>query len=227
MGAAVEAVPTTRIDDPTDPVRLAAAVSNLEGYDWILLTSANGVERFADAVARRGDDGEPASPPRIAVIGTATARAARARGLVPDLVPDVHRGEALADALIAGGDLTGRRVLLARAQHARPVLPERLRAAGARVDDVAAYATRTDESSRDRLREVVATGALDWITFTASSAVRGFVDLAGADTGGARVAAIGPVTADTVRKKGLGDPIVAERATAGSLVERIAVEVAV
>jgi uroporphyrinogen III methyltransferase/synthase len=156
------------------------------------------------------------------VIGPATAAAARNHGAEPLVVPSEHRGEALAEALLAAApDLAGRRVLLARASEARPVLPARLREAGAIVDDVPVYATVVEESSRGALRDLIAGNLLDWVTFTASSTVRGFVELAGPPVAGLRLAAIGPVTAETVRAVGLPEPVVAAAATVTGLVEAI------
>ncbi|MFV1985925.1 MAG: uroporphyrinogen-III synthase [Gemmatimonadota bacterium] len=221
-GAIVDPVPTIRIVDPPDLAPLREAADAFEAYDWVVLTSANGVERLAVALSERLSGSASLRSCKLAVIGPATAAAARVLGAEPLVVPAVHRGEALADALLmAVPDLAGRRILLARASEARPVLPARLRAAGAIVDDVPAYATRVDESSREALTALVDDGAVDWVTFTASSTVHGFVELVGPRAGGARAAAIGPITAETVRVVGLPEPVVAEDATAEGLVEAI------
>jgi uroporphyrinogen III methyltransferase/synthase len=221
-GASVDPVPTIRITDPPDPAPLRHAAETIESYDWVVVTSVNGVERLALALAERSPGLAHLGSTRLAAIGPATAQAARKLGVEPAVTPPIYRGEALADALLAAvPDMAGKRVLLARALEARPVLPRRLRAAGAIVDDVPAYATRVADASGDALRALVDGRALDWITFTASSTVRGFVELVGPVCGSARLAVIGPVTAETVRAVGLPEPVVAQRATADGLVSAI------
>jgi uroporphyrinogen III methyltransferase/synthase len=113
-------------------------------------------------------------------------------------------------------------VLLARAAEARDVLPERLREAGADVDEVPAYETLTASPEDVDLGGRLATGDVDWLTFTASSTVRNFVRLVGADAGRARVACIGPVTAGTARELGLPVDLVASDYTIPGLVRALA-----
>lgn len=178
----------------------------------------------------------------VAAIGPATAARIRERlGAEPDVVPEEYRAEALAAAIRrhAAGDesasprgsagarergreLEGERVLLPRAAEARPVLPERLEAAGAAVDEVPAYrAVPPDEGGLAPVRERLRAGEIDWLTFTASSTVRNFVSLLGTEVGGARVAAIGPITAGTARERGLSVDVVAEEYTVPGLLEAL------
>lgn len=118
-----------------------------------------------------------------------------------------------------GRELEGQRILLPRAAEARTVLPERLEAAGADVDEVSAYrAVPPDEEELAPVGEQLRAGEIDWVTFTASSTVRNFVSLLGTDLGGARVAAIGPITAGTARDLGLTVDVVADEYTIPGLV---------
>lgn len=226
LGARVTAIPTIRIDPPTDPVPLETAAASLRDYDWVVLTSVNGVERLA-AAAERVPGGPGAwREARIAAIGPATAAAARAAGAAPSLVPGEYRAEALAAALAReaaaeGRGLAGVRVLLARAEEAREVLPDRLAEAGACVDVVTAYRTRVNQEAGPRLLGLIEAGAIDWLTFTASSTVRGFVQLVGPQTGGARIAAIGPVTARTVVAAGLPVHAVGAEYTTRGLIDAL------
>lgn len=220
-GATVVMLPTVRIDDPPDPEPLRAAAAALASYDWVVLTSANAVSRLASAA-----DGAPGArdalrTSRIAAIGSATAAALREEGIEPALTPESYTGDALADALRARG-IRGARLLLARSAIAPSSLPARLRDAGARVDEVPAYTTTVEEASRAPLLELIEAEAVDWITFASSSAVTAWVELVGTRTGGARLAAIGPVTAGTARDLGLPDPVVARVHTREGLVEAIA-----
>jgi len=142
---------------------------------------------------------------RIAAIGPATAASVERRGMRVAARPSEYRAEALLDAL---GDVGGSRILLARAAVAREILPQELRARGATVDVVAVY--RTVAPSRALRAEDL--GRCDMVTFTSSSTVTNFMRLLG---DGARevlarshVAAIGPVTAETLREAGFEADVV-------------------
>jgi uroporphyrinogen III methyltransferase/synthase len=124
-------------------------------------------------------------------------------------------------ALAAADDLRGRRILLPRADVARAVLPEQLRALGAEVVEVAAYTTVQDGADAERVRGLIERGEVDAVTFTASSTVRNFVDLVGADVGGAKVASIGPITSGTARELGLAVDLEAAEYTIPGLVQAI------
>jgi uroporphyrinogen-III synthase len=177
-GASVVEVPTIRIVDPADGgAALAAALADAGDYDWLVVTSPNGVRR-------------------VAVVGQGTADVAGALGLPVALVPDRFVAEGLVDAMGAG---TGR-VLVAQAEVARPVLVDGLRAAGWDVTAVAAYATipaEIDPSLLDDAR------LADAIAFTSSSTVANFVQAAGIDGVPPVVVCIGPVTAATAVERGL------------------------
>lgn len=229
LGASPVHIPTIRIDGPTDREPLLTAVRRLDSYDWLVLTSVNGVERLERALEELGAPTAPAlERMRVAAIGPATADRARELGARPCVVPESYRAEALVEAILeaasGGGDeapLRDRRILLPRAAEARPVLPERLRGAGATVDEVPAYETRVERTGRDRLAALLDAGSLDWLTFTASSTVRAYVELVGARTGGARVATIGPITAGTARSLSLPVHVTAAEFTTEGLVESI------
>jgi uroporphyrinogen III methyltransferase/synthase len=100
--AAAEPVllPVIRIDDPKDVGALDDAAGRAATYDWVVFTSANGVERFFGALDRIGRDGRAFGKARVCAIGPATAKALRGRGIAADLVPDEYRGEAVADAIL-------------------------------------------------------------------------------------------------------------------------------
>lgn len=213
LGAAVVEFPTIRIEAPADPEPLARAASGAGGYDWIVFTSVNGVERFWDALRAAGGGADALDGVRVCAIGPATAGALEVRGVRPDVVPAEHVAEAVVAALEEAADLRGARVLLPRAAVARDVLPDGLRTRGAEVDDVAAYRTIPDGRGADALRRRLDRGEVDWVTFTASSTVRSFAELVGTEVGRARVASIGPVTSATARALGLPVHVEAERYT--------------
>ncbi len=219
-GARVRLVPTTRIEDPPDLSAAREAVRALGGYDWLIFSSANGVERFARVLEEAGCAFPATGRPAIAAIGPATAEAVRARGGEGVLVAGAYHAGGLADAVLArmGPAAGGQRVLFPRALEGRDAAVDRLRAAGVEVDAVAVYATRVEEASRPELRRIVSSGAVDWITLAAGSAARAFVELAGRETGGARVAAIGPSTAAAARSVGLRVDAIAVEHTGEGLI---------
>jgi len=221
-GAEPIELPVIRIVPPEDTGPLDAALVGAAGYDWLVFTSVNGVDA---ALARLEDMGRRPvilRGPRIAAIGPATAGRLRDAGLEPAFVPDRFIAEEVLAGLIERG-VRGCRVLLARAERARDLLPDGLREAGAEVDVVVAYRTLPGEPSPDALARVRA-GAVDVVTLTSSSTVRNLASLLG-DTlpaiARARVVCIGPVTADTARELGLRVDAVAEDYSIPGLVDAI------
>src|SRR5207245_1887132 len=160
-------------------------------YDWVVFTSANAVDRLSALL----HDARDLSGVRVAAIGPGTAAAVGRFGVVADLVPDRYVAESVAEAFPFGSGS----VLLPRAAVARDVLPESLRAKGWRVDVVEAYRTRPVEPSATALAEAA---KADAITFTSSSTVTNFVQMAGLDAVAPVVVCIGPVTAATARDAG-------------------------
>lgn len=224
LGALVLPLPTIAFA-PGDAVALDAAVAALHTYDLVVFTSVNGVDHFLDALYAAGRDPRAFGAARLAVIGPATGRRLRARGLVADVVPATFVAEGLLAALDVDG-LAGKRVLIPRAEVAREVLPDTLRAAGAEVDVVAAYRT-VGPTADAHVRAQVAAGDADLVTFTASSTVTHFCRLFD-DATLARIqartqaACIGPITADTARAAGFRVAVEADRYTVPGLVEALA-----
>ena len=221
LGADVLHVPTIRIGEPFDPAPLRAAVEDLTAFDWVVLTSANGVEHFWTALRAAGRDTRALAGLSLCAIGPATAAAMDRHGARADLIPDRFVSEAVVEALRARQDLTGTRILLPRADVARAELPELLSLAGAEVSDVIAYRTVAEdvesEDVRDRLRE----GAVDLITFTSASTVTNFVSRYGTDLGEAAIASIGPITSAAIRAAGLPVDVEAAEYTTRGLIDAI------
>lgn len=223
-GAEPLQVPTLEIHPSPEPEALARAAREARGYDWVVFTSGNGVARFFEELDRQGLDARAFGAARVAAIGPGTAASLRARGLRPDLVPEVFRGEALAEALLAASPRP--RVLLPRARVARDVFPDAVRAAGGSVEVVAAYETRTPgDDARAALRERLAARDVDVITFASSSAVENLLALLGDDApallAGLTLASIGPVTTATAEKAGLRVAVTASSSTLDGLVEAL------
>ncbi|NOZ26715.1 MAG: uroporphyrinogen-III synthase [Chloroflexi bacterium] len=224
LGAEPIEYPVIAIAPPEDLEQLDRAVSRAAhgAYDWIVLTSANGVTAVAGRLAALGLAGTDFGGARIAAIGPATAEAVRSiLGCRVAVVPPAYVAEVLAEAL---GDVRGQRILLARADIARPALPQALREAGAQVDEVAAYRTVIAREGPD-VRAMLARGQIDVVTFTSSSTVRNFVARVGRDAlpylSDVVIACIGPITASTARELGLSPAIVAQVYTVDGLLESL------
>ena len=219
-GANALLVPTIEIVDPLDGgAALRSAVAQLPLYDWVVLTSANGAARFCEEL----HDGRDLAGVRLAAIGPGTADVLADHHLVADLVPERFIAESLLEAFPLPKDNDRRRVLLARAEVARDVLPDGLRDLGWRVDVVDAYrtipVTPTDEE-RERVVDA------DIVTFTSSSTVDHWVAAFGTNTIPKMVACIGPITADTAHRAGLRVDVIADVHTIDGLVDAILQRVA-
>jgi uroporphyrinogen III methyltransferase/synthase len=209
LGAFTVELPAIEIGPPADGgAALADAAARVGEYDWVVLTSANAVERFLPLVADARRFGSAA----IAAIGPGTAAALASRSLVADLIPEQFVAEGLLDVFPNGSG----RVLLPRAAVARDVLPDGLRAKGWAVDVVEAYRTQPVTPSAEALEAAATAHA---ITFTSSSTVTNY--LASGAAVPPVVACIGPVTADTARAAGLTVDVVADSHTIEGLVEAL------
>jgi uroporphyrinogen III methyltransferase/synthase len=218
VGAEPVEVPVIEVADPLDGgAALREAAARLADFDWVVLTSPNGAQRLLAAVAATGGDARSFGTARLAVIGPGTAQALAAGGLRPDLLPERFVAESLLDAF-PDPPAEGGRVLLARAEVARDVLPDGLRARGWAVDVVDAYRTvaavLTDEQE-------TALRSADVVTFTSSSTVERLLELVGSDAIPSVVACIGPVTAATAREHGLDVDVEAPVHTIAGLVEAL------
>jgi uroporphyrinogen III methyltransferase/synthase len=198
------------------------AIASAGTYDWVLLTSANAARFFLDVLAREGSDLSAFQAARLGVVGPRTASALARLGKQVDLVAESFVAESLADSVLARIP-TGARVLLPRAAVAREVIPETLRAAGCVVDVLPVYETGPGDSP-EALAALLA-GGVDAVLFSSSSTVTYFAEALERVSGsvrGAVLAAIGPVTAETMRLRGLHPSVVAEVHTMEALVEALA-----
>jgi uroporphyrinogen III methyltransferase/synthase len=223
LGAEAIELPTIEIAPPEAWAPLDSAIAELSSYDWIVFTSVNGVAAFWERLSQAGLDARALHGARLAAIGPATAAALEGHGLQADYVP----GEYVAEAVAAGlGNVRGLRVLLPRADIARPALADLLCQAGARVVEVTAYRTLRPSVDADEFHDLL--GSVTVVTFTSSSTVRNLASMAhDAGTDLSRVlsdvivACIGPITADTAREMGLTVNIVPEEYTIEGLVKAV------
>lgn len=226
QGAEVIQVPAIEIRPPASYEALDTALKKIIDYDWLIVTSVNGVEALFERMTKLGLDESSLQHLKIAAIGPATEQAIADRGLVVDLVPDRYVAEEVVRALWP--HVRKQRVLLVRAKIARDVIPNELGTAGAKVDVVEGYETIIPERSKQELEHVFADEKRrpEIITFTSSSTVRNFLSMiVGTDIPGklpgVKFASIGPVTSETLREYALPVHIEAEDYTMEGLVEAI------
>ncbi len=225
LGASVIEIPFIEIQRPASYQPLDEALQKLKSYDWLILTSANGVSALWQRVRRLTIPRAHFKGFQIAAIGPATRKALVKHGLKVTMMPK----EYVAESVVAGlrDKVKGKRVLLVRAKVARDVIPEELRAAGAHLDVVEAYETVVPEKSRGRLKRLMESRARrpHVVTFTSSSTVRNFVELLGGAPAAAlkdiQLASIGPVTSATLRELGFRVDIEAREFTMAGLIRAI------
>jgi uroporphyrinogen III methyltransferase/synthase len=220
LGAEAVELPTIEIVPPEDWGPLDRAIESLPTCQWIVFTSVNGVEFTWERLREAGLDARALHGAKLAAIGPATAGALQTRGLHPDYVPPKYVAEAIAAGL---GDVRGQRILLPRADIARPVLADLLRQGGAQVVEVAAYRTLQPQMDANGLGAVL--GDISVATFTSSSTVRNLAAMARESNldlvqalAGATIACIGPITARTAQDLGLPVHVMAQEYTIDGLV---------
>ena len=213
-----------RVDEPA--LRAAAEALRKRAYQWIVFTSANGVDAGLEALRDAGLDARAFAGARILAIGDATAQALLVRGLVADLVPAEVDGEGVVQALLAEG-VKGARILVLRAEGGRAVLTAGLRAAGATVDEVTLYVAAPPAEAPPEARELLRARQIDAVAFTSSSTVRNLLTVLGPDAEAragleaARVVSIGPATSESARAAGLDVAREAEVHTVPGLVSAL------
>ena len=202
LGAEVVEFPTIETAPPRSYAAIDRAIKRLDTFDWIIFTSATGVESFIERMKTRGRDIRALGNASIAAIGPATASRVADYALQVAAVPDEYRAEEIVSA-IGISRIRGKRFLIPRAEVAREAMPEILRERGAKEVVVApAYRTIKPKGAQvARVRELIAAGKIDLVTFTSSSTVTNFCEMIGGSGKGIRAAAIGPITAATAEER--------------------------
>jgi uroporphyrinogen III methyltransferase/synthase len=221
LGAEVVELPTIRIEPPTDVREFAELVQDSHGYDWIVFTSPNGVNAFFEMFYKLYDDAREIGGVKIAAIGPATAQRLKDFHLHVDLQPDEFVAESVVREFQKQGGVENLRILLARAEKARDVLPKQLSSLGAIVDEGIAYRTVPETRDATGARRRLLDEGADLITFTSSSTVESFLALGLPWPERMQVASIGPVTSKTAREHGLKVDIEARRHDIEGLVDAI------
>ena len=226
MGAEVVEIPTIVIKPPSSFKSLDAALGKVANYDWLILTSVNGVEALFARIKKLRIAPEKLKHLQVAAIGPATKREIEDHGLQVTVTPERYIAESVVEAL--KGKTVGKRVLLVRAKIARDVLPTELRKAGAKVDVAEAYETHVPVGAKAKLNRLFVNDSSrpDIVTFTSSSTATNFLDLLAKEHYHALreiwLASIGPVTSATLQQAGFKPNIEAREYTMEGLALAIA-----
>ena len=255
LGAEIIEFPTIEIVPPGSYEEIDSSIKKITSYDWVVFTSRNGVKYFFRRFFEKDKDIRELKGIKICAIGTKTAEEINKYGIRVDLIPDEFHAEGLIDSFMRlsslnnaspnapvtpgraeesrtsekrsqkPGLLTGMRFLLPRAEKAREIFPEKIRALGGEIDVPAAYRTVKPESRGKRLRRFLREGRISVATFTSAASFHNFREIMGDDADeqlkGVSIAAIGPVTAKAVEKAGFHVDIMPRQATIEAMVEEI------
>jgi len=217
--------PAVSFSEPSDASELDHAIRSLGEFDWILFTSANAARFFAGRCRKLGIEPRHGGNCRCAAVGPATATAVAAAGFSVDHVAQEFLGAALARELSVS--LPGKKILLPRSERARPDLPDALRSVGAQVTEVVAYHTGGVGAIEPAVMQAIREAQVDVISFFSPSAIENMRGELGEEVFArlgtkAVLAAVGPVTAASLREAGLRVAIEAPLATAESMAAAIA-----
>ncbi|MGD0251786.1 MAG: uroporphyrinogen-III C-methyltransferase [Verrucomicrobiota bacterium] len=223
LGADVLEVPTIKIAGPADRSAIVDTLLELNAYDWLVFTSANGVTAFFDLFFKQFRDMRDLGGARIAAVGPATAAKLSELHLQVDLTPDEALGQKIAGEFAKFESIDNLKICLLRAETANPDLPRALEELGAIVDDVAVYGTVAEtEDPANAGADLLEHGA-DWVTFTSGSTVEHFharFDLPklAKKFPQLKLASIGPETSKAIRALGLTPTLEAKEHTTDGLI---------
>ena len=213
-----------KIKPLTDSKDFVRTLARFSSYDWVIFTSGNGVTIFFEALEGLGKDARVFGSAKVAAIGGKTAAKLGEFGIKADFVPTVFTGRELGKQLTRFANLQNRKILLLRSQLASDELVGLLSGAGAEVDDVPVYTAVTEKSESDWLVEGIGEGKIDWLTFASPSSVDGFFEQIASEvvnSSKVKVASIGPVTSERLKKLGVRVDVEAAEHTIGGLLDAI------
>ncbi len=222
-GAKAIAVPAIRIEPHSDRESIVDAIAGLNGYDWVIFSSANGVDMFFTLFFRRFKDMRDFGGARIAAVGPATAARLEELRLQVDVMPKVFTGKEVAKAIDKFDALENRRILLIRPEKGSEDLPKTLEDMGAIVDDIPFYCT-VSEQPEVMENAVFRNEGADWLTFCSPSAVKHFhaqydLNKIKDQFAGMKIVSIGPETTKAIRELGLEETVEAEPHTVPGMIE--------
>jgi len=223
LGADVLEVPTIKITEPQERMAIVDALLEINSYDWLIFTSANGVTAFFDMFFKRFQDLREIGGARIAAVGPKTAEKLRELHLQVDLMPEEYVGTKIVAAFKKYQDIENVKMCLFRAEVANRELPDALMEEGAIVDDIAIYRTVAETEDRTGAAARLLEEGADWVTFTSSSTVQHFhtrFDLPKLmkKFPQLKLASIGPETSKAITALGLKPTLEAKEHTTDGLI---------
>jgi len=230
LGAEVVPCPTIEIKEPSSWSQLDRALIHLSWYDWLVFTSANGVEYFLGRMDALGHGRAELESHRICAVGRKTAEKLESENIVVDLTPELFTAEALAEEFAERFGmrqrLYGSRMLLPASRTTRDVIRPAMEKLGVYVEVVEAYRTVTPAAKGENVARLFRDSEADYIVFTSPSTVSNLAAILEADylaphLANTRVACIGPVTAEAARSHGLTVHIQPEEHTGQAIVTAI------
>lgn len=241
LGAEVIEFQTIEIVPPEDWTELDNAIAKIDSYNWLILTSANGVKFFFRRLFEKEKDIRDLKGIKICAVGSKTAAAINKFGINVDLIPEEFNAEGLIKAIVQkcesaeektsalprfrASALSGVRFLLPRAEVAREILPEKIKELGGEIDVVTAYRAVKPETHGKRIKRFLKEGKITIATFTSAATFNNFMEIAGEDADAllkdVAIAVIGPVTAKAIEKAGLKVSIMPEEATVEAMMNEI------
>ncbi|NVO00551.1 MAG: uroporphyrinogen-III C-methyltransferase [Geobacteraceae bacterium] len=224
-GARVLECPTITLLPPESWGAVDAEIERLASFDWVIFTSANGVNFFFERLAAKGLDARAFADCRICVVGAKTAAHLASHGIKADLMPSDYKAEGVV-AEFAKLDITGLKFLIPQVDKARDVIPKGLAAMGGSVITPLTYRNSTPDNIPAKVLQALEEKRVDCVTFTSSSTVDNFAAMLGENRmlhflEGVKVAAIGPITAKSCRDIGLNVDIEPEKYTLEEMTEEI------
>ena len=228
LGAEIIEFHTIEIVPPDDWTELDLAIEKIDSYNWLILTSVNGVKFFFQRLMDRDRDIRDLKGVKICAVGSKTASAIKKYGIKVDLVPKKYNAEGLIEAFTGkhgNGPFKGLKILLPRAETARETFPEKVRELGGEIDVFTSYKTVKPEVHGKRLKRFLKEGKISIATFTSAATFNNYMEIMGKDAidllKDVTITVIGPVTAKAVEKAGLKVSIMPEEATVDAMVKAI------
>jgi len=215
---------TIKIKPLTQTDQFLKTLAGITEFDWVVFTSTNGVAIFFDALKTLGKDTRVFGSSKVAAIGSGTASRFADFGIKADFVPDIFTSRELGKQLIAFANLKSKKVLLLRSQLASNELTQLLTQGGGEVTNTAIYNIEAEKNDCAHLKQQIADGKIDWLTFASASAVNGFFGQIESDTvnaGSVRVASIGPLTSERLKNLGVKIDVEAAEHTIDGLLAAI------
>ncbi|MFN3739393.1 MAG: uroporphyrinogen-III C-methyltransferase, partial [Thermodesulfovibrionales bacterium] len=162
LGAEIIEFPTIEIIPPADWTELDNSLSRLHTYQWIIFTSSSGVRYFMERLLEKGMDVRELKGIKICAVGIKTKEELKKYGILVDLVPEEFRAEGVVEAFkgLYKGDLRGINILFPRAENARDVIPERIKALSGSVDAPVTYRSIKPETHAKRIKRFLKEGRI-------------------------------------------------------------------